>query len=419
MAKVLTSIVAEIISSLVEMYQLLPKTHFGGRPGRTTTDAVHYLVHRIKEAWRNEQVASVLFLDVEGAFPNAVTDRLIHNLKKRRIPTLLVGFVAQLLTNRRTRLRFDDHISDYKDITNGIGQGDPLSMLLYILYNADLLEIPDDELSEDALGYVDDIALIAIGDSFEESTQRLKTMMTKDDGGLQWSREHNSKFEVSKSAIMHFSRKTIPDPETDHGRLPLERPKLTLDGQDVTEVECYKYLGIQIDSQIRWKEQAQRATANATKWILQYRRLTRPSSGVGSKLMRQLYIAVALPKMTYGLDVWYTPPSKPAGYTKNTGSVGALRNLIKTQRLATTAITGTLRSAPTDLLDAHAGLLPMELALKKACHRAMLRVLTLPESHPLHRIIVKAKRHPPGKAPGASRRTSQAIQTTKHQFQNN
>ena len=162
------------------------------------------------------------------AILSAVTDRLIHNLKKRRIPTVLVGFVARLLTNRRTRLRFDDYISEYRDITNGIGQGDPLSMLLYILYNADLLEIPDNELQEEALGYVDDIALIATGNNFEESTQRLKNMMTKEDGGLQWSREHNSRFEVSKSAIIHFSRKTIPDPETDHGRLPLERPKLTL-----------------------------------------------------------------------------------------------------------------------------------------------------------------------------------------------
>ena len=196
--------------------------------------------------------------------------------------------------------------------------------------------------------------------------------MTKEDGGLQWSIEHNSKFEVSKSAIIHLTRKTIPDPETNHGHLPLERPKLILDGQEVKGATCFKYLGIQIDVQLQWKEQAQRATANTTKWILQYRRLTRPSTGVGSKLMSQLYLSVALPKITYGLDVWYTPPSKPTGYTKNTGSVGALHNLQKAQQLATTAITGTLRSAPTDLLDAHAGLLPMELALRKACHRALL-----------------------------------------------
>jgi hypothetical protein len=232
MAKVLTSLVAEIISNLVETHNLLPKNHFGGRPGRTTMDAIHYLVHKIKAAWRDDQVASILFLDVEGAFPNAVTSRLLHNLKKRRIPDMLVRFISRLLTSRITRLRFDDYISEFINITNGIGQGDPLSMLLYILYNADLLEIIGDELKEDAIGYVDDIALVAIGKDFEESTQQLKSMMTKEDGGLQWSREHNSRFEVSKSAVLHLTRRTLPDPEVERGWIPLTRPKLRLEGDD-------------------------------------------------------------------------------------------------------------------------------------------------------------------------------------------
>jgi hypothetical protein len=59
------------------------------------------------------------------------------------------------------------------DIINRIGQGDPLSMVLYILYNADLLKITDDDSTEDTLGYVDDIALIALGADFVESMQHL------------------------------------------------------------------------------------------------------------------------------------------------------------------------------------------------------------------------------------------------------
>ena len=81
MAKVLTALIADNISRLVEQHQLLPKTHFGSRVGKTTTDAIHYLVHKVKQAWENNQVASILFMDVEGTFPNAVTDCLIHNLK--------------------------------------------------------------------------------------------------------------------------------------------------------------------------------------------------------------------------------------------------------------------------------------------------------------------------------------------------
>ena len=358
------------------------------------------MVNKVCTAWRSNKVVSVLFLDVEGAFPNAVTSRLIHNLRRRRIPTTIVNFVKQLLADRKTRLKFDDFTSGIIDITNGIGQGDPLSMLLYILYNADLLDVPDNPLAEDAIGYVDDIALIATGTGFEETTQRLTDMMTREDGGLQWSTDHNSRFEVSKSAVLHFSRKTVPDPNSDHGRIPLPKPALTLDGQIVQEVQSYKYLGIQVDAHLRWKEQAQRAIANATKWILQFRRLTKPSTGVKSRLMRQLYLSVALPKITYGIDIWYTPPTKPAGYTRNTGSAGTLRQLQKAQRLATLAITGTLRTSPNDYIDAHARVYPIELALLKACHSALVRTLTLPNTNPIYQVIRRAKRRPPSKFPG-------------------
>jgi hypothetical protein len=80
MAKVLTAIVADNILYLVESNSLLPKSHYGGRPGRMTTDAVHTLVDKIKSAWRKGKVVSILFFDMEAAFPNAATDRLLHNL---------------------------------------------------------------------------------------------------------------------------------------------------------------------------------------------------------------------------------------------------------------------------------------------------------------------------------------------------
>jgi hypothetical protein len=116
--------------------------------------------------------------------------------------------------------------------------------------------------------------------------------------------------------------------------------------------------------------------------------------------MRQLYLAVALPKIMYGIDIWYTPPTKPAGYTRNTGSAGALRGLQKIQRIATLAITGTLRTSPNDFVDAHSGVLPMELALTKACHSALVRSLTLPSTNPMHQVVQEAKRRQPKKYPG-------------------
>lgn len=80
-------------------------------------------------------------------------------------------------------------------------------MILYIIYNADLLSIAGDVDSEDSLGFVDDIAILAIGKDFEENARTLKSMMEREGGGQQWSNEHNSKFEISKSAVLHLTRK--------------------------------------------------------------------------------------------------------------------------------------------------------------------------------------------------------------------
>ena len=129
--------------------------------------------------------------------------------------------------------------------------------------------------------------------------------------------------------------------------------------------------------------------------------------------MRQLYLAVALPKITYGLEVWYVPPLKAAGATKNSGSVAVLKALQKLQRIATLAITGALRTTPTDLLDSHAGVLPMELALLKASHRATVRLLTLPVTHPLFSTVQAVKRSPPSKHKGSVDTLIQLFKMTK------
>ena len=80
--------------------------------------------------------------------------------------------------------------------------------------------------------------------NFIETTRIIKDMMTREEGGQEWSLTHNSRFEVIKSAISHFSRKTEQDPDSENRRIPIIRPPLILGNQMVQEVSCYKYLGI-------------------------------------------------------------------------------------------------------------------------------------------------------------------------------
>ena len=98
------------------------------------------------------KVTSVLFLDIEGAFPNANPEKLVHNLRKRRVPAKYAKFIQVMLREWITMLRFDGYVLDCIPIDNGIGQGDLLSMVLYQFYNADLLDIPR-HAEEDVVAY--------------------------------------------------------------------------------------------------------------------------------------------------------------------------------------------------------------------------------------------------------------------------
>lgn len=78
------AVIARRISFAVEMHGLLPGEHMGGRKGRSTEHVTHVLLERIYTAWyvSGTDVASLLLLDVSGAFDNVSHPRLIHNLRK-------------------------------------------------------------------------------------------------------------------------------------------------------------------------------------------------------------------------------------------------------------------------------------------------------------------------------------------------
>jgi len=98
--------------------------------------------------------------------------------------------------------------------------------------------------------------------------------------------------------------------------------------------------------------------------------------------------------MTYALDVWFVPPHKKEGRRNNSGSVRALRSMGKIQRIATWAITGGLWTPPNDLLDAHAGVLPVNLMLEHICHAAVVQIATLSKSHPLQSMVREYSKTP-------------------------
>jgi retron-type reverse transcriptase len=205
MGKIFESVMAETLTYLTETYRLLLDHHYGGRPGRSTEDALMVLSESIHQAWKQKKVVSAVFLDVAGAFNNVHHRRLIHNLRMRRIPVVIANWIQSFLQKRSTRLLSNGAKSDEIAIPAGIPQGSPVSPLLYMYYNAELLEVQlecNHNISL-ALGFIDDIVYVVSEDSAKSNVRALEHMLQ---GAEEWRKRHGSQFERSKYILIHFTR---------------------------------------------------------------------------------------------------------------------------------------------------------------------------------------------------------------------
>lgn len=128
LGKVLEKIVARRMSALAEEHNLLPVTQMGARPRRSTITALEMLTEQIRTVWANNPalVASMLSLDISGAFDKMSHERLIHNIRDARMPQWVASYIRSFLTGRTTTLTLGTYEDRVRSTTSGIPQGSTL-----------------------------------------------------------------------------------------------------------------------------------------------------------------------------------------------------------------------------------------------------------------------------------------------------
>jgi retrotransposon-encoded endonuclease/reverse transcriptase-like protein len=108
MGKLLELVIARRITGLAEANNLLPDTQMGARKGRSAETALQLITEQVHAIWGlpgPKRVATLLSLDISGAFDNVSHERLAHDLKKRRIPLILINWIISFLQDRETTIK--------------------------------------------------------------------------------------------------------------------------------------------------------------------------------------------------------------------------------------------------------------------------------------------------------------------------
>ncbi|KAH7563672.1 hypothetical protein BM1_00719 [Bipolaris maydis] len=351
--KAMDAVIARRLSYLVETHHVLPLTHMGGRKHRSTEHALHAITAKIYERWnsgKDGQVASLLLLDVTGAFDNVSHKRLLHNLRKRKVDERIVRWIASFLRDRHTCILVDGYKSKDYEINTGIPQGSPLSPILYLFYNADLIEQCNEQTDAMSVGYIDDVAILAWGKTTERTCEVLGTVLEK---AQQWASTHASIFAPDKFQLTHFTRS--------RKRINVEAPIQTEWGEIKPSPTC-KYLGLTLDNKLKWREQVETIRQKATRTVHMLSSLGSSTWGVRLQDMRRLYEAIALPQMMYACSIWSNANlnDKNRAYTHKT--IDALRSI---QARAARSICGAYRATSRAALDVETFLLPIEQQIWK------------------------------------------------------
>jgi hypothetical protein len=205
LGKVLESVIAQRISTLSEEHSILPAQHMGAHPGRSINTALDFLVQQIYATWQNKDgVATLLLLDMTGAFDRVVPARLLHNMRERKIPEWIVKLVGSFISNRTTTHCPPGYNTDAFPTHMGIPQGSPLSPILFLFYNANFVDACNlPTLPSSGIGFVDDVNALAFGKTTKDNCRTLQSIHER---YLEWAGKHGASFAPEKYILVHFTQ---------------------------------------------------------------------------------------------------------------------------------------------------------------------------------------------------------------------
>ncbi|KAJ5927721.1 reverse transcriptase [Penicillium verhagenii] len=379
LGKAFESVIATRLAYLAEEHGLLPETHIGGRGGRSCDHAIHLLLEAVYDAWRKDRrVASLLTLDGSGAFDNVCHARLLHNLRKRRIPEIIIRLLAGLLTNRTTALLLQEGRCPNEAVATGIPQGSPLSPILYLFYNADLIDDIHAAASGQVLvtGYIDDICILVWGSHAWMNCAALMRLHTVAET---WAAQHASKFSPAKYGLIHFWKKGAgalrpADMPAGQASDPALLDSVTICGAEIKPVSSLRYLGVILNENLTAKDHLLRCRKRAAVLVAALRSIAGMTWGVTTLHLRRMWTAVLFPQISFGCSTWYTRGAYQTKSVENEVN----RALESMQYQTLYRIAGAFRTTSRTALQVLLYVPPATIAIQRLAELTCLRIHTHP-----------------------------------------
>ncbi|KYK58871.1 hypothetical protein DCS_05889 [Drechmeria coniospora] len=294
---------------------------------------------------------------MKGAYNRVCKERLIQRISTRGIPKKITRWVAAFCSARTATIQVNGQTSETQDLPQaGLPQGSPLSLILFLFFNADLVQRRI-TWNGGAIAFVNDFSAWVAGPTAKENRKGIKSIINM---ALDWEGRSGATFEAEKTAIIHFTKSEYKS----------DSEAFTIKGLEVRPKTHVKILGLVMDTRLKYKEHIARAATKGLKAAMELKRL----KGLSPATARQLFTAMVAPVVDYASNVWrHNCIHKKAKMLDRVQKIGAL------------AITGAFRTVATSVAEAEAHISSMQERLWKRALKLWVELYVLPDSNPLRR----------------------------------
>jgi hypothetical protein len=229
---------------------------------------------------------------------------LFYKLKQKGIKGKMWRVLLDLFSKSNSSVRVAGEMSDFFPLQVGVGQGDPLSTLLFDIYIDDLLESLHSEgapegicISQEdeirALTFADDVACL------NHDAQGLQACINH---VVEWLKKWRMHANTQKSVVMVFHPQ-----EGQSAAVPVEQRAnfWTMDGHTLSQVESFKYLGVWFSEDGSWDLHASKALAKMRS-ALGYWKPLLACHRLPIKIRSMMIQTFIYSSLLYGSEVWDT-----------------------------------------------------------------------------------------------------------------